>query len=197
MGTPHPLVEHPAEHALFDGALTCDIVLPARFAAGVRPLLQAQSEALLLGLAVAEDVRGDDPEDRKEATPTQQRIEAKLDLALSLLGRLARRHEDALPVTPLRWSHRGMRLDVPALPEASGGTGGVVAVQPATWLSDHIELPVVLLAQVQGSQAGTCHVWLQFAALGGGLAEAMERHLFRLHRKQIAEARQAQLTARD
>ena len=74
-------------------------------------LMQATSEALLKGLAVAEDMRGDDPEERKEATPTQQRIEAKLDLVLSLLGRLARRHEGAPPPTAMRWSHRGMRLD--------------------------------------------------------------------------------------
>lgn len=86
MGTSIVLVEHPAEHVLFDGALTCDAVLPARFDAGRRVVMQAPSEALLKGLATAEDVRGDDPEERKEATPSQQRIEAKLDLVLSLLG---------------------------------------------------------------------------------------------------------------
>jgi len=87
--------------------LTCDTVLPARFEAGDRPLLQAQSQALLQGLAVAEDVRGDDPENRKETTPAQQRIEAKLDLALSLLGRLARQHEGPLRLVRLRWSAAG------------------------------------------------------------------------------------------
>ncbi len=97
MATPIVLVEHPAEHVLFDGALTCDVVLPARFDTGARVVMQATSEALLKGLAIAEDVRGDDPDERKEATPTQQRIEAKLDLVLSLLGRLARRHEGAPP----------------------------------------------------------------------------------------------------
>lgn len=194
--TPIVLVEHPAEHALFDGALTCDAVLPARFDAGARTLMQAPSEALLKGLAVAEDVRGDDPDDRKEATPTQQRIEAKLDLALSLLGRLARRHDDALPVTALRWSHRGLRLDTASPAALAVGAAGVVTMQPAAWLSDHIELPARLLAQADGSQRGVHHLWLQFDALGAGLAEAMDRHLFRLHRRQVAEARQSQLADR-
>jgi hypothetical protein len=189
------LVEHPAEHALFDGALTCEVVLPARFDAGARVLMQAPSEALLKGLAVAEDVRGEDPDDRKEATPTQQRIEAKLDLVLSLLGRLARSQHETLPATPLRWSHRGLRLDVVSSQDLVVGVAGVVTMQPATWLSDHIELPATLLAQAEGSQ-NVQHLWLQFDALGAGLAEAMDRHLFRLHRRQIAEARQSQHAAR-
>ena len=193
MTTPTVLVEHPAEHVLFDGALTCDLVLPARVEAGARVLMQATSEALLKGLAVAEDMRGDDPEERKEATPTQQRIEAKLDLVLSLLGRLARRHEGAPPPTAMRWSHRGMRLDAASPTACVEGAPGVVVVQPAAWLSDQIELPVVVLAQVEGSQ-GLHHLWLQFDALNAGLAEAMDRHLFRLHRRQIAEARQSQST---
>lgn len=193
--TPIVLVDHPAERALFDGALTCDAVLPARFDAGARTLMQGPSEALLKGLAVAEDVRGEDPEDRKEATPSQQRIEAKLDLVLSLLGRLARRHDEALPVTALRWSHRGLRLDVASPAAAAAGDAGVVTVQPATWLSDHVELPARLLAQAQGPHGGH-HLWLQFDALGAGLAEAMDRHLFRLHRRQIAEARQSLLADR-
>lgn len=189
------LVEHPAEHALFDGALTCDVVLPVRFDAGQRAVMQAPSEALLKGLAVAEDVRGDDPDERKEATPTQQRIEAKLDLVLSLLGRLARRHEEVLPVTALRWSHRGLRLDAVAPSLHTAGTRGVVTLQPATWLSDQVELPATVLEHVQGTH-GLHHLWLQFEGLNPGLAEAMDRHLFRLHRRQIAEARQQQHTTR-
>lgn len=194
MVAPVVLVEHPAEHALFDGALTCDVVLPARFSVGARAVMQAPAEALLQGLAVAEDVRGEDPDDRKEATPSQQRIEAKLDLVLSLLGRLARRHDDMLPVTTLRWSHRGLRLDIATPIDAAVGSEGVVTLQPATWLSDHIELPARVLAQVEGTHVH--HLWLQFEGLNGGLAEAMDRHLFRLHRRQVAEARQAQLAPR-
>lgn len=191
MTTSIVLVEHPAEHTLFDGALTCDVVLPARFDAGRRAVMQAPSEALLKGLAVAEDVRGDDPDERKEATPTQQRIEAKIDLVLSLLGRLARRHEDSLPVTALRWSHRGIRLDVASTTALASGTQGIVTIQPATWLSDQIELPAVVMDHVEGSE-GQHHLWLQFEGLNAGLAEAMDRHLFRLHRRQIAEVRQHQ-----
>ena len=42
MATPIVLVEHPAEHVLFDGALTCDVVLPARFDTGARVVMHAK-----------------------------------------------------------------------------------------------------------------------------------------------------------
>jgi hypothetical protein len=185
-----PALDHAADVALFGDALTCEAVLPVRFVAGERVLLQAQSEALLHGLAIAEDVRGEDAEERNEATPSLQRLEAKLDLVLSLLGRLARRSEDALPVCPLRWSHRGLRIDLPTSPGFTEDTVGVAMLQPVGWLSDHIELPATVLAQADR------HLWLRFDALSPGLAEAMERHLFRMHRRQIAEARQAALARR-
>lgn len=194
MPTRVPLLEHPAEAELFDAALTCDAWLPACFVVGERPLLQQPSEALLHSLAVAEDLRNEDPEDRGELPQSMQRVEAKLDLILGLLGKLARQREDALPACPLRWSHRGLRLDLPQAVDSVAGTNGVVLLQPVAWLSDHIELPVQVLAQVTGSQ-GQHHLWLRFGALTAGLKDALERHLFRQHRRQIAEARQAALYA--
>lgn len=189
-----PVISHPAETLLFGDALTCEGLLPARFEPGERPLQLQVAEALLHGLAIAEDVRSDDNEERGELPQSVQRMEAKLDLMLGLLGRLARQRDGALPVRGLRWSHRGLRLD---LPEPSGlktGTAGVVLIEPAGWLGDHIELPAQMLAELAGP-SGAHHLWLRFGALSTGLEEALERHLFRLHRRQIAEARQAALNA--
>ena len=88
-----------------------------------------------------------------------------------------------------------MRLDATSAVACTEGAPGIVVVQPAAWLSDQIELPATVLAQVQGSH-GLHHLWLQFETLNAGLAEAMDRHLFRLHRRQIAEARQSQQAGR-
>jgi hypothetical protein len=189
-----PLLEHPAETELFGAALTCEAWLPVRFVVGERPLLQQQSEALLHGLAVAEDLRNEDSEDRGELPQSIQRVEAKLDLILGLLGRLARQREDALPVCPLRWSHRGLRLDLPHSMDTVVGQNGVVLLQPVAWLSDNIELPAHVLAQADGSEKQH-HLWLRFGTLNAGLKDALERHLFRQHRRQIAEARQAALAS--
>ena len=161
---------------------------------GERPLLQQQSEALLHSLAVAEDLRNEDPEDRGELPQSMQRVEAKMDLILGLLGKLARQREDVLPVCPLRWSHRGLRLDLSHSMDNVVGQSGVVLLQPVAWLSDNIELPVQVLAQAEGSEKQH-HLWLRFGALNAGLKDALERHLFRQHRRQIAEARQAALNS--
>lgn len=191
-----PVIEHPAETQLFGDALTCEAILPARFEPGERPLQLQVSEALLHGLAIAEDVRSDDNEERGELPQSVQRMEAKLDLMLGLLGRLARQRDGALPLRGLRWSHRGMRLDLPEPCRLQPSVAGVLMVEPAGWLGDYIELPALVLAETIGA-AGSSHLWLRFAPLSAGLSEALERHLFRLHRRQIAEARQAALNAAD
>ena len=53
MATPIALVEHPAEHVLFDGALTCDVVLPAHFDTGARVVMQGNSSATAAALVDA------------------------------------------------------------------------------------------------------------------------------------------------
>lgn len=184
-----PILDHPAEAELFGQALTCHAVLPVQFVAGERPLMQQQSEAMLHGLAVAEDSRGEDPDDRGETPQSVQRLEAKLDLILSLLGKLATQQVAPLPVRPLRWSHLGLRVDESPHSDSHEGDLGVLKLQPVSWLGDHIELPARVLA-VQGNSDGSQHLWLRFGVLTPGLEDALTRHLFRMHRRQVAEARQ-------
>jgi len=184
-----PVPGHPAEKELFGAALTCEVRVPAVFVPGERALQQQQSESLLHGLAVAEDSRSEDPDDHGEVPQSMQRLEAKLDLVLSLLGKLARQRNEATPVRSMRWSHLGLRLDLHETPDVRPGDAGVVLLQPAAWFSDHIELPATVLA-CGASGDGIHHLWLRFGRLSAGLQDALERHLFRLHRRQIAEARQ-------
>ncbi|WP_019398894.1 PilZ domain-containing protein [Pseudoxanthomonas sp. GW2] len=189
MNASWPAHAQAAEHGLFGDVLACDAVLPACFLAGV-PARTAQAEALLLGLAQVEDLRTEDnaEEKRGELPLLAQRLDAKLDLVLVLLGRLVRQANPPLPPTPLRWSVRGLRLQLAAdaaLPEPD--SAGSVRLQPADWLPDDVELPVIVSAAARGPQASW--VWLRFPALPPGLEEAMGRHLFRMHRRQVADAR--------
>ena len=185
-----PVLDHPAETELFGQALTCQAVLPVQFSAGERPLMQQQAEAMLKGLAVAEDSRGEDPDDRGEAPQSMQRLEAKLDLIVSLLGKLVSQQSAPLPVRPLRWSHLGLRIDTETPMDVRPGDAGIVTLQPVAWLSDTIELPVQVLATSANHAAGGQHLWLRFGTLTAGLEDALTRHLFRMHRRQVAEARQ-------
>lgn len=182
-------IHHPAESELFDETLSCELALPAEFRIGSAVIRPGTAETLLRSVALVEDARGDDShDDRSDATLQVQRLEAKLDLVMVLLGRLVRQSSQDLPLRPLRWSRRGIRLEQGARSGAAPGSMGVIRLQPCDWLPDHIDLPVVIVAEAANG-AGAHYLWLRFEGLSDALEMALERHLFRLHRRQIAEAR--------
>ena len=172
-----------AEHLLFADALSCELALPASITESDGPGRQAQAVTLLSGLAQVEDLRKEDGgEEHGDLPLLAQRMDAKLDLILALLGRLARQ-VDGLPECDLRWSRHGLRIDLPERPDLATGTAVLVRLQPADWLPDHLELPATVI-EVIGTR-----VWVAFADLRPDLVEALDRHLFRLHRRQVAEQR--------
>ncbi len=190
MTDPHASeILHPAESALFDETLSCDVALPAEFRLGSAAVRPGTAETLLRSIALVEDARGDDGHDeRGEPSQHLQRVEAKLDLVMVLLGRLVRQTTEDLPLRPLRWSRRGIRLELGGRSAAAPGSLGIIRLQPSDWLPDHIDLPVSVLAEAADGSGG-CFLWLQFEPMGDALEMALERHLFRLHRRQVAESR--------
>ncbi|WP_261997549.1 PilZ domain-containing protein [Stenotrophomonas sp. Ste96] len=182
-------IHHPAESELFDETLSCEVALPAEFRIGSAVIRPGTAETLLRSVALVEDARGDDGhDDRSDATLQVQRLEAKLDLIMVLLGRLVRQSAQDLPLRPLRWSRRGIRLEQGSRSGAAPGSMGVIRLRPCDWLPDHIDLPVVIVAEAANG-SGAHYLWLRFEGLSDALEMALERHLFRLHRRQIAEAR--------
>jgi len=182
-------IHHPAESELFDETLSCELALPAEFRIGSAVIRPGTAETLLRSVALVEDARGDDGhDDRSDATLQVQRLEAKLDLVMVLLGRLVRQTAQDLPLRPLRWSRRGIRLEQGTRSGAPPGSMGVIRLQPCDWLPDHIDLPAVIVAEAANG-SGAHYLWLRFEGLSDALEMALERHLFRLHRRQIAEAR--------
>lgn len=187
---PTTSLHHPAESELFDETLSCELALPAEFQAGSAAGRTSSAEGLLRSLALVEDSRVDEHDDRNESSLLLQRLEAKVDLAMVLLGRLVRQQGQELTLRPVRWSRRGIRLQLGPRSGASPGQAGLVRLQPSDWLPDHIDLPVEVIAEAADGGGGH-YLWLRFQRLGDGLEMAMERHLFRLHRRQVAEARRA------
>ena len=171
-----------ADVALFGEALACEEVRPARFepdtseaAAPDAAALHAEAlraEAFLQALAVVEDSRGEDPEEHGATGLALQRIEARLDLLTTLVAGLLKA-ADRDPPRALRWS-------------ALGSTGWL-RIQPSDHLPQPVQLPVRVLA-VEPAADGS-RLWLRFEGLPPALAAALERHLFRLHRREIAERR--------
>lgn len=176
-----------ADATLFADALACEETRPVAFNAVVLDpaALQAacaRAEAVLQSVALVEDSRApEEADDRSPGSLALQRIEARLDLLTLLVARLARRDDD--PPRALRWSALGARVVLGPAPEA--GTSGLLRIQPCEWLPEALELPATILAT---DAAGTA--WLRFDTPGPALTAALERHLFRVHRREIAGRRQ-------
>ncbi|WNH50360.1 PilZ domain-containing protein [Stenotrophomonas aracearum] len=183
-------IHHPAESELFDETLSCDLALPAEFRLGSAVIRPGSAETLLRSVALVEDARVDDGHDERGDSAQLQRLEAKLDLTMVLLGRLVRQSTQELDLRPLRWSRRGIRLELGTRTGAPTGSLGVIRLQPCDWLPDHIDLPVSILAEA-ASGAGSCFLWLRVQPMSETLEMALERHLFRLHRRQVAESRRS------
>jgi protein involved in temperature-dependent protein secretion len=183
-----------ADAALFGEALTCEEHRPAGFAPGPQAPADLQAEALraeafLQALALVEDSRGEDPEEYGTTGLALQRIEARLDLLTTLVGTLLRGN-DHDPPRALRWSALGASLETESGEIAAGSTGWL-RVQPSDWLPQVLRLPVEVIASEAGAD-GT-RLWLRFTDLGAALSAALERHLFRMHRREIAERRRGNL----
>lgn len=178
-----------AHDSLFGDTLSCAELRPAAYLPGAPgdaalAALNARGEALLQALAVVEDgVRSEEPE--QPADHALHRIEAKLDLLTALVAGLCASHDDD-PVRPLQWSARGASLAVAA--PAAVGSGGRFRIRPTDLLPSALVLPATVLACDTGAD-GQTHVWLRFGPLSPALEAALERHLFRVHRRAVAESR--------
>lgn len=177
-----------ADEALFGDALACEQHRPAAFAPAVldeaaRQRICERAEALLHSIAVVEDSRVDEPEEHGPTALALQRIEARLDVLTLLVARLA--GGDGDPDRTVRWSATGARL-VGTDAVAVAGTCGLFRIQPCDWLPEALQLPARVIAVDTASDAA----WLRFESMTAGLVTALERHLFRVHRREIAIRRE-------
>ncbi|SHF33506.1 MULTISPECIES: PilZ domain-containing protein [Thermomonas] len=183
-----------ADDLLFGQTLACQERVRAGFSPQRLQAHQIQSlclraETALGAIAVIEDSRSED----EEATqgPALRRIEAKLDLLLTLIGNLGRMASE-LDEVALQWSALGVRL--PYAPHQDSHIGledsGVFRIQAAPWLPEPLALPARVIAYAPSADAAG-QLWLRFEPLTPGVCAALERHLFRRHRRAVAERRRS------
>ncbi|MDV3255649.1 MAG: PilZ domain-containing protein [Lysobacter sp.] len=177
-----------ARHEVFGDSLACEEVRPAAFIPGALSPAAARTaclrgESLLRSLAVVEDSRGDETDEHSASDVVLHRIEAKLDLLTALVASRFAEHFD--PRRPLRWSSLGACLEVDDA--VAPGTGGALRVQPSDWLPETLLLPATVVASVAHGRGQ--QLWLRFGPLTPALESALARHLFRVHRRAIAESR--------
>lgn len=179
-----------ARKQLFGDVLACEEIHPAAFVPGSLDPSRlrghaVQAEALLRALAVVEDgARGDESDPHVEGV--FRRLEAKIDLLTALVAGFAAGHSTD-PARPLQWSARGARLVTDAAPPPL--TQGIFRVQPAEWLPSPLVLPATVIAIENEGSSALHALWLRFESQTPALEGALERHLFRVHRRAVAESR--------
>jgi hypothetical protein len=146
----------------------------------------ARGETLMRALALLDDARADDAES-PECDPALRRLEAKVDLIVGMLGALLQRDQPVDPVRALHWSSRGAMVELDAGEVPVVGDACVLRLQPSDTLPEALLLPAHVLA-VDTSDTGA-RAWLRFDPLPAALEALLERHLFRLHRRAVAERR--------
>lgn len=192
MTDPAPMTPEQARAQLFDEILTLEetraaAFVPRALAPSTVDGLLAQAESLLRALAVIDDGigRGEDPDQPPD--PALLRLEAKLDLLTLLVADLAGGQSAADPQRALRWSARGVELVLDQAVQA--GAQGCLRVRASDWLPSPLVLPAQVLAAAPEA-AGT-RAWLAFSPGSPALEAALERHVFRIHRRDIAQRRRA------
>lgn len=171
-----------ADTALFEGAVSCE--LQARLHIHAVPLpagATEQAERLLRDLATMEERRTEADDAHHSADPAWRRLEAKVDLTLQLLLQ-ALPHLQQPTAVPVVLSVRGLRVDA-ALADAPSDATAVMTWQPSDSLPLPVHLPVRQLAVEENRS------WWIFDGLDPALTDALERHVFRLHRRWLAAQR--------
>lgn len=174
-----------AERRLFADTLACDDEFPFVWhpAASRHALADAarRAENTLRAMALLDDTRGE--EDGAEALPP--RIEAKVDLALSMLGLIVAQQQAIPAPQPVHWSRHGFRLELSAAPE--DGSNGLLSVYLLPGMPLPVDLPVLVLCSAASAHGAS--VWLQVPDTPLALRTALERELFRRHRRLVHEQR--------
>lgn len=192
MSTAQPsLTPTQAHEALFGDILTLHETRAATFLPGALDdaslqRIALQGEALLRGLAVIDDgaPRADDPE--HPVDPALLRMEAKLDvLTLLMTGFAASQGALDAPVD-LTWSARGAEVLVQGA--FAIGSEGTFRMAASEWLPTPLMLPASVIASEAGD-GNVTRVWLRFGPLSPSMEDALERHVFRIHRREVAEIR--------
>jgi len=144
----HTLLSAEAETDLFDNILSCESWLPAAFVPGAGPGRLNHAQALLHSLGLIEDHSLDDNQGERDdpSSVITQRLEAKLDLSMQLLGRLLEQIAPPMSACNVRWSIHGARLQHPDAAEMLAGIEGVLQIQPCDWLPESLYLPARVLA---------------------------------------------------
>lgn len=148
-----------------------------------RVRLEQDNVDLLRTLVALEEVSSES-NGEEERDPDLQRVEFKVNLVLDMVARLYMDHLAIPPLTPVRLSGESLEwLDSPCATEGSW-------LQVQLYISQRFPQPLILLgmaAPVAAESSYPCRMRLE--GLSQPLQDALERFIFRHHRRLVAYQR--------
>lgn len=144
----------------------------------------AQGLALMRALAVIEDAAPRGDTDDAAAESALSRLEAKVDLLTALVGALAAGMQPGDALHAIRWTAAGAALPcVAATGAVSGGDAGLLRIAPSLLLPTPLAIPATVVVSDERQ------LLLRFDPPAPAFAEALERLVFRIHRREVARQR--------
>ena len=145
--------------------------------------LNAELARSLSALAVIEEAGVDPAEESEPVTHEVLRLESKVDLLLSLVGRLMLDRIELPDAADLTLRAGGVEWLSPP-PDLAAGDEGLVTI----YVNPDIPLPLRLPGRVLRADGG--HAAVVFEGLIAEVGDHLSKYVFRHHRRQIARARE-------
>lgn len=181
-----------SERSEYDG-LSIDDIVPIVWEAadfthsGLFEHVNEQTARALQALAVYEEAPRSPTEDIVHTRTENARIEAKLDLMLSLVANMLSERTGMPEARAIIL--RNASLEWQCKPEAEVGRAdtGIVSL----WINTQLPLPLRLPCRVDGVIERNGHHWAQarFECLAPNVSDALGQVIFRHHRRQVAITR--------
>lgn len=145
--------------------------------------INTDAARLMKAMAAMEEHSRDIVDESSQLGQELHRVEAKIDLVLSMLSRMSSEQQTLPPSIPVTVRATGLQWEEPPanLPLADGDRG-VVAI----YLYPGLPLPVRLPATFKVLEDGSA--MLVFTDLVAEVRNTLERHVFRHHRRAVARA---------
>jgi len=172
-------------HGVFEDCVSCEDVVPIAWRA--RRAALSNGELHRLQETTLRALRAEPGEQSDVKDPHLLRLHEKLDSVLEMIGRLIELHQPAPQPAQVRLSRMGMSWRTAAASAPPVGEQGVIELH----LHPRLMQPLLLPAHVCGvdPRGDEVEVNVAFEPLSEPVESALERHVFRRHRRSISETR--------
>jgi hypothetical protein len=147
-----------------------------------RAAMRERNLSVLGTLAVFNERRSEAVDEESPIAQEVQRLDSKLNVLMAMLDQLLQRGADLPPRSRVRFNAVGALL--PAALWPAGQVHGLVRLH----FDGCLALPLELPAQ-RAQESDTDHVFVAFESIDEATCDAIERLVFRHHRRKVAERR--------